>query len=237
MKETDKNLIKRIIEISFKHKLGHLGSSFSVLDILDCIYEIRKANEPVVLSNGHAGMALYVILEKYGLANAEELYLKHGVHPNRDPANGIYVSTGSLGQGLPIAVGMALSDKKEKVYCVVSDGECAEGSIAESIRVVSAQKLTNLKIIINANGYGGYNEINIKTLPPLFKGFGCEVIEVDGHNKEELHKALRTEDSSKTYIYIAKTKSERFSFLRGQDAHYKVMEKSDYLTALGELKL
>ena len=136
-----KDLIKRILEISFKYRLGHLGSCLSALDILDCIYSIRKVNDPVILSSGHAGLALYVILEKYGFANAEKLFIKHGVHPNRDLQNGIYASTGSLGQGLPIAVGMAIADRKKEVFCIVSDGECAEGSIWEAVRIASEQKL------------------------------------------------------------------------------------------------
>ncbi len=231
-----KDLIKRIIEISYKHKLGHLGSSFSVLDILDCIYSIRKNDEVVVLSNGHAGLALYVILEKYGITkNAEDLFIKHGVHPNRDIDNGIYVSTGSLGHGLPIAVGIALADKSKNVYCITSDGECTEGSIWEALRIASEQKLNNLKIVINANGYGGYDQINVETLNPKFISFGCEVIKAGGHNREELRKALKTKNKIKPLVIFAKTSSEYFSFLKGQDAHYKVMEESDYLSALKEI--
>lgn len=231
-----KSLIKRILEISFKYRLGHIGSCLSVLDILDSIYTLRKKDEPVILSNGHAGLALYVVLEKHGLTNAETLSVKHGTHPNRDLANGIYASTGSLGQGLPIAVGMALSDKRRNVYCTVSDGECAEGSIWESVRVASEQRLNNLKIVVNANGYGGYDKIDIKSLPQKFKSFGCKVVEVDGHKQEALLNALKTSSDSKQLVIFAKTTSERLSFLKGQDAHYKVMEQDDYILALKELK-
>lgn len=230
-----KDLVRRIIEISYKHRLGHLGSCFSSLDILDCMYSIRNFDEAVVLSNGHAGVALYVVLEKYGFANAEDLFIKHGVHPNRDLANGIYVSSGSLGQGLPIAVGMALSDKSKNVYCVVSDGECAEGSIWEALRIASEQKLNNLKIAVNANGYSGYDEIDIKSLPLKFKSFGCKVIEVDGHNQKQLKKSLKNNKGVKPLVVFAKTRINHMPFLQGLDAHYKVMEKSDYLVALKEL--
>lgn len=229
------DLIKRILEISYKYRLGHLGSSLSVLDILDTIYNLRKKDEPVILSNGHAGVGLYVILEKYLSVDAEKLFLKHGIHPNRDLKNGIYVSTGSLGQGLPIAVGMAISDKNKNVYCVISDGECAEGSIWESLRVASELKLNNLKIVTNANGYGGYDQIDINSLPGKFKSFGCKVVITDGHNQEQLRKALKRNGVTKPTIVFAKTRSNQMPFLKGLDAHYRVMEEHEYFIALKKL--
>lgn len=231
-----KVLFKRIIDISFKYKLSHLGSCLSIIDILDSIYALRKKDEPVILSNGHAGVALYTILEKYESKNAENLFRKHGVHPNRDLVDGIYVSTGSLGQGFPIAVGMAISDKNKNVYCVISDGECTEGSIWEAARIASEQKLNNLKIVVNANGYGAYNEINIKLLPARFESFGCKVFEINGHKQEELRKALKIKSQVKPIVILAKTRVKHLPFLQGQDAHYKVMNKSDYSSALEELK-
>jgi len=92
------DLQKRIIEISHKHKLSHLSSCLASVNVIDKIYSVKKEDEPFILSNGHAALALYVVLEKYGLTmcggkkkvNAEELYLKHGTHPNRDLENGIW---------------------------------------------------------------------------------------------------------------------------------------------------
>lgn len=236
VKKDNKNLVKRVIDISYKHQLSHIGSCLSVLDILDCVYFIRDKDDPVILSNGHAGLALYVVLEKYNLVNAEDLFVKHGVHPNRDIKSGIYVSTGSLGQGLPIATGMAMADKSTIVYCISSDGECAEGSIWESVRIASEQKLSNLKIVVNANGYGAYDEINIKPLPKRFESFGCKVIQVNGHNRKEIIKALKMKSKLKPLVVIAKTKVEHFPFLDGMHAHYKVLSETDYLYAVNALK-
>lgn len=230
-------LFKRIIDISFKYKLSHIGSCLSVIDILDSIYTLRKKDEPVILSNGHAGVALYTILEKYESKNADHLFKKHGVHPNRDLADGIYVSTGSLGQGFPIAVGMAISNKSKNVYCVISDGECSEGSIWESLRIASEQKLNNLKIVVNANGYGAYDKINIKLLPARFESFGCRVIEINGYKQEELRKALKIKSQVKPIVILAKTQVEHLSFLQGIDAHYKIMSEFDYNLAIKELRL
>jgi transketolase len=134
----NKNLKKRILEISYKHNLSHLGSCLTAVDIIDEIYAIKKHNERFVLSSGHAGLALYVVIEKYtkgddlGMVlgiNAEDIFNHHGVHPDRCSQCGLDASTGSLGQGLPIAVGMALADRSKNVYCLISDGECSEGSV------------------------------------------------------------------------------------------------------------
>lgn len=231
------SLIKRIIEISFKYKSSHIGSCLSTADLLDAVYSVRKNDEPVVLSNGHAGLALYAVLEKYGYADAEMLFKKHGVHPNRDMGNGIYVSTGSLGQGLPIAAGMALSDRSRKVYCIISDGECAEGSIWEAIRIAGEQKLHNLNIILNANGLSAYDEVNINLLPARFKAFGAKVLEVNGHKPEKITKAINSTSTNKPLVIIAETIVEHLSFLKGVDAHYKVMNELDYEIAVKELNI
>ena len=197
------NLKKRILDISYKHGLTHIGSCITSVNIIDKIYKKKKDQEPFILSNGHAGLALYAVLEQYGFGNAEEIWLKHGTHPNRDMPNGIWCSTGSLGQGLPIALGMALSDRNRNVYCLISDGECAEGSIWESLRIAKEQRLNNLKIYLNINGWAAYDKVNISYLVKRIKAFEFPV---------------------KVII----TKTEQYPFLKGLDAHYYKMTKEDY---------
>lgn len=151
-------LTDRIIEISKKYKLSHLGSNLTSVGIIDEIYSTKKEYEPFILSCGHAGLALYVVLEKrYGL-DAEELYLKHGSHPVRDQF--IYCSTGSLGMGLPIATGMALANRERDVYCLISDGEVFEGSIWEGINIIRKFGVSNLKVYFNYNGYSAYDDVS-----------------------------------------------------------------------------
>lgn len=149
----------RIIEISKKHHLSHLGSNLTSVNIIDEIYQLKKDNEPFILSCGHAGLSLYCILEKYYNFNAEKLYLKHGTHPHRDLGDKIYCSTGSLGMGLGIACGMALSDRSKNVYCLVSDGEIYEGICYEVANVIHKYNVTNLKIYLNFNGWSAYDSI------------------------------------------------------------------------------
>jgi len=130
------NLKKRIAEIAYKNKLGHLGSYFSSVDIIDEIYSKMNEDDIFILSSGHAALALYVCLEKYKGQNAEALFIKHGGHPHRDEESGIYCSTGSLGLGLTIALGRAIANPNRKVKVLISDGEAAEGSIWESLKTI-----------------------------------------------------------------------------------------------------
>ena len=137
------NLQKEVLRLSYKHNLSHIGSCLNAVDYIDYIYTIKEKDDIFILSNGHAGLALYVVLEKNGIAKAEDLIKKHGTHPNRDINNGIYCSTGSLGQGLTVAVGIALANSGRNVYVTISDGECTEGSIWESLKIASNCDILN----------------------------------------------------------------------------------------------
>ena len=110
--------MKRILEISYKHNLSHIGSCLTMYPIIEQIYNEKKENDIVILSAGHAGLAQYVQIEKHskGLINAEDLLNNMGIHPIRDINNGIYVSTGSLGSGILVGVGVAISNKNRNVY-------------------------------------------------------------------------------------------------------------------------
>lgn len=161
----------RIIDITYQERLSHLSSTLSAAPILEEIYSQRKDDEVVVLSNGHAGLALYCVLEqRYGV-NPVKLLHEHGIHPGKDLANHLYCSTGSLGSGLPIAVGHALATPNKKVYCMISDGECAEGSIWESLAFVQQQPVPNLEIYVNINGMGAYDHINVDYLVQRLQAF------------------------------------------------------------------
>src|SRR3990167_322578 len=153
----------RILDISYKKKLSHISSCLTAFRLIDNIYKVKKDDEPFILDNVHAALALYVVLEKWYFLNAEKLFDKHGVHPNRDEKDKIWASTGSLGQGLPIAVGMALADRRKNVYVLTSDGAMTEGSNLEAMRIAGELRLENLRITVNANGFSAYS----KTDPDL----------------------------------------------------------------------
>ena len=229
-----KSTRRRVLEISHQKNWSHLGSCLSSLDLIDAIYKTKNKDEKFILSNGHAGVALYVILEKNGFIKNNDIK-NFNVHPDLNPKLGIDVSTGSLGQGLPIALGMALSDKNKNVYCSISDGECTEGSIWEALRIANDHKIVNLKIIVNANGWSAYDPVNLNFLINKFKGFGYNILEVDGHDSDAINKALiATKDKDQTLIF-AKTTVDQIPCLKGLDAHYCVMSDQDYKQALNLL--
>lgn len=230
-----KRLRRRILEISYERKLSHLGSCLSAVDIIYAVYMTKKDDERFVLSSGHAGVALYVVLEERGLLAPSFINDLH-IHPDRNQKIGIDVSTGSLGQGLPIALGLALADRNKNVYCLISDGECSEGSVWEALRVGIEQKLGNLKIVVNANGWGAYNPVSLPLLLKRINGFGYKAKTADGHSVEGLSQLLVSRSDSRPLLIFARTDVEQFPFLKGQDAHYYVMGSEDYESAKDILK-
>jgi len=204
-----KQLERRIIDITYNNKLSHLSSTLSSLPIILEIYNQKKEDEVFILSNGHAGLALYVVIEFFYGISAEYLIKKHGIHPSRDIENKLYCSTGSLGSGLPIAVGHALADRSKNVYCLVSDGECAEGSIWESLAFIHKIGLSNLKVYTNINGLSATEEIDVTYLIERLQAFVPD--------KEILH-----------VRYNIKTPVS--SFTQGIESHYHQITKEEYET-------
>jgi transketolase len=183
------HLHDRIIDISKKHHLSHIGSNLTAVNIIEEIYQIKKEDEPFILSCGHCGLGLYTVLEKYYGFDAEKLYLKHGTHPHRDLSDKIYCSTGSLGMGLGISVGMALADRSKDVYCLISDGECFEGLVYESANVIRKYKVTNLKVYLNWNGLSAYDQIPLwmlKNIKMLIPGIQIRVTDVEDYGLKGL---------------------------------------------------
>ena len=206
----DLKLHKRLLEVCYKNDVHHLGSHFSSIDIIDEIYS-RKAEEDIfILSNGHAAYALYVLLEKYEGINAQKLVDKHLGHPGYDPKNKIYCTTGSLGQGITIGVGSAIASPHKKIIISISDGECAEGSVWESLRYIQEYNLKNVEVHVNLNGYACYDPLDSDYLERRLRAFMPR-------------------------INIHRTSSSRFSFLRGIEAHYIKMDKEMYNSACEEL--
>lgn len=153
-------LKRRIVEISYKLKLSHIGSCLSVVDLIADIYSNKNPEDKFVLSSGHAHLAHLVVEEAmldYGFEADKEIE-KHGIHCDRKA--GCDVSTGSLGHGIGIALGMAIADRNKDVYCILSDGEVREGSVWEAFRIQREQHVNNLLIYVSINGWGAYHKVN-----------------------------------------------------------------------------
>ena len=149
-----------ILDISYRNKLSHLRSCLTALPIIEEIFDKKNPGDKFVLSAGHAALALFAVNERRNGKLAQEAWDHHGTHPDRCDECLLDCSTGSLGHGLGISLGIALSERSKKVYCLISDGECMEGSIWEAIRVAKEQRLNNLIVYVNLNGTGGYKEID-----------------------------------------------------------------------------
>jgi transketolase len=194
-------LANRALAISYKKKISHLGSTLSSLPIIWDIFTKKKEKDSFVLSNGHAGLALYTVLEElYGL-DAEALFDCHGVHPVRSTY--IDCSTGSLGCGLPIAAGIALGNP-HNVYCIISDGECAQGSIWESLRFINDFNIDNLSVYLDMNGFSAYGTINKLLLEKRLIAFY-------------------------PLIKIRQNPLKQFDFINGLNYHYKILNEEEYI--------
>ncbi len=201
------SLKEMIVKASFKSKEGHIPSGLSILDIIwvlyDKILKIKK-NEPnqhdrdrFILSKGHGSLGLYAVLIGQGLLEKKliddfctfDSIL--GGHPDRNKIPFVEASTGSLGHGLPMAVGIAMGAKiqmlKSRVFCLIGDGECNEGTIWESMLLASHHKLDNLCCIVDYN-HSTDRALNIDNLTDKFRSFGWNTIEVNGHDHESLYK-------------------------------------------------
>lgn len=268
MKKTLKNAAVDIrmgaIEGTFNAKSGHPGGSLSIAEILAYLYWKEMNIDPkdpkkddrdrLVLSKGHAAPALYSALAYRGYFPVEDLktlrksdsYLQG--HPNMNYVPGVDMSTGSLGQGISAAVGMALGSKfsgdKFRVYTILGDGEIEEGQVWEAAMFASAKKLDNLCVIVDNNNLqidGTVEEVNSPyPIDEKFSAFGFNVINVNGHCFKELEEAFEAAKAckGKPTAIIAKTvKGKGVSFMENQVSwHGSAPNAEQYAQAMEELK-
>ncbi|MDB5195572.1 MAG: hypothetical protein JWO84_756 [Parcubacteria group bacterium] len=243
-----KEIRRLVIEMSARSRSGETGSSLSISDLLAVLYFKTMRIDPkkpewsgrdrFVLSKGHGAAALYAALALRGFF-PQKLLLGHRVnggafhgHPSKGAAPGIEASTGALGHGLSVGIGMAyaLKDTKSKVYVLIGDGECNEGSIWEAALSAGALRLPNLVAIIDDNkfqGFGPSSETNPFDLAKQWKSFGWETLRVDGHDCRALEQALgKAARARKPFVVIADTVSGKGipAIENTLGAHYHVPE-------------
>lgn len=200
--DRSKYLRRQIVRALAGGGRGHVGPSFSLVEILRVLYDdVIGPDDLVILSKGHGCLAQYVMLVEKGLVDASELdrFCRAdallGGHPERH-IPGVHVSTGSLGHGLSLGIGFALADRGRRVFVIVGDGECNEGSIWEAALCAGKHKLSNLTVIVDYNKRQSYGPIEqVQPLEPFaakWWAFGFAACSVAGHDVEALRAVLMT---------------------------------------------
>lgn len=253
LRRTIVHMIKRAGE-------GHIPSSFSIVDIIDHLYghvlkfdSKRPAWEErdfFILSKGHGAAGLYVVLQKYGFLTEQNLQTYStmegilGGHPDTTKVPGAEASTGSLGHGFPLAAGVALGhrirNRSNRVFALMGDGECNEGTIWETALVAARQQLGNLVGIVDLNGSAA-QILPVDPLADKWRAFGWETHEIDGHSKEDLDRvftSLRFGLVGKPKIIIAKTvKGKGVGFMETHGPwHHKIPNDQEMALIMEELK-
>ncbi|MDE6946656.1 MAG: transketolase [Anaeroplasmataceae bacterium] len=258
------NIRRNIIKMIYAASSCHPGGALSCADLLTVLYfsEMRvDVNNPkdenrdrFVLSKGHASAALYATLAEKGFLSKEELLGFRNInsilqgHPDMNKVSGVDMSTGSLGQGLSVANGMALAGKLDhkdyRVYCLMGDGEIEEGQIWEAAMSASHYKLDNLCAIVDYNNLqidGKVTDVmNVTPIDEKFKSFGFNVININGNDIDEILSAFEKAKKAKERptVIIAKTrKGKGVSFMEDQAGwHGKAPNEEEYKIAMEELQ-
>lgn len=260
------NVRMDILEEVYNAKSGHIGGAFSIADILTVLYfnemniDAKSPDSPdrdrLVLSKGHASAALYAVLAEKGYIDKEELKTFRNIdsnlqgHPDMNKVPGVDMTTGSLGQGLSVANGMALSSKLDsrgyRVYCILGDGELQEGQVWEAAMTAEKYQLDNLCVIVDANELQltdstmNVKGINYNDIEQKFRAFGFQTVVIDGHNIESIIRALTIAEMTKgkpTAIICKTIKGKGVSFMENQvDWHGKAPNDEEYEMAVKELK-
>lgn len=241
------------LEMTFNAKSSHIGSCFSIIEILVILYfKFLNKNEKnnFIMSKGHAAAALYSILslKKFFKRSLLKKYCSNGFnfsgHVNHN-VNGVFFSTGALGHGLPVASGIAIAKKKlgQNIFVLISDGECDEGTTWESALFASHNNLHNLIVIIDYNKIQSFgNTRDILSLEPLvnkWKSFNWFTQRIDGHNFYQLEKAIKIAiKKKKPSVIICDTiKGKGVSFMENKlKWHYKNVNYNEYISAIKEIK-
>ena len=255
---------KHILTSLYHAKSGHPGGSLSCTDILAVLYNEEMnvnpadpksaARDRLVLSKGHAAPALYAALALKGFFPEEDLLSLRKIsshlegHPSMKSTPGVDISTGSLGQGISAACGMALSAKLRKedyrTYAILGDGEIEEGQVWEAMMFAAHYKLDNLCVFVDLNGLqidGSTAEVmGSDPVPDKMRAFGLNVIEIDGHDYDAIRNALKTarETKGKPTCVVARTvKGKGVSYMENQcDWHGAAPKQAEYEIAMKELE-
>ncbi len=222
---TPKELRRKTLELAYQTGNGHIASALSIVEILLAVYDHMKQGDRFILSKGHGCLAWYALLQDMGFNPAL------GGHPDRDPQNGIICTTGSLGHGLPMAVGMAYAKKyigdPRQVYVLIGDGECQEGTLWESLLLIRHHKLNNLTIIVDYNRLQALSRtghiLDLGDLAMFFETMGVYTLEVEGHRIPDIKFAFQSMIQEPKVILAYTTKGKGISFMENNPVWHAKM--------------
>jgi transketolase len=244
---------RTFLRMHFEARAGHIGTGLSDIDIIAYIHRCwLKAGDRFILSKGHGASSLYATLHHFGILPDADLatYYRDGTllpaHPAPRALDTIPATTGSLGHGLPIGAGIAYANKHVlaqagRIACLLSDGECNEGSVWEAALFASHHALDNLTAVIDANGlqaFGRTEEVlKLEPLVEKWEAFGFRVSEVDGHDFGALHAAFETPGDGRPHCIVARTvKGKGVTLMENKlEWHYLPMSEEQYRAALADL--
>ena len=234
-----KKIRRRILKASFEAKACHIGSALSCVEILIALYfKVMKSEDVFIFSKASGGSALYSVLAEKGVIPEDKIayYLKNYPLPHK-AVPGVIHSVGSIGHGLSVAAGIALGNRKRKVYVLMSDGEMDEGSTWEAILFAAHHKLDNLVAIVDYNkhqAFGRTNEVlNLEPLEDKWRAFNWKVASVDGHDIEMLKSFLETTGRGPCVLVAHTIKGKGVSFMKDKtEWHYKNLTKELYEEAI-----
>ncbi|HEY2902880.1 MAG TPA: transketolase [Polyangia bacterium] len=244
---------RRFLRMHFEARAGHLGSGLSDIDLLTYLYRAwLRPQDRFILSKGHGASSLYATLHHFGIISDAVLatYYKDGTllpaHPAPRALEAVPAATGSLGHGLPIAVGMAhtfkrLTGSDGRVACLLSDGDCNEGSTWEAAMFAAHHALDNLLVIVDANGIQGFGRtrdvLDMEPLAKKWEAFGFAAAEVNGHDFEALHDLLSQAAPGRPRCIVARTiKGKGVRLMEDKvEWHYWPMNDAQYAEALADL--
>lgn len=260
MNTTINNIRKAILHMVHYSKSSHVGACLSIVEILYVLYfkvmtidvcEPKKNDrDKFILSKGHGSAALYATLAEKGFFTKKYLdkfYVDDGIlpgHIDMTVVPGLEASAGSLGHGLGIGVGMAIANKQMnnpgRVYVLLGDGECNEGSVWEAVMLAAHLKLTNIIAIVDCNklqGFGKTQEvIKQENLAERWQAFGWEACELNGHDIHQLEATFNKEQSAPKVVIANTIKGKGISFMENRlEWHYKSPNDEQYEAALQEL--
>jgi transketolase len=243
---------KNILGAIYRSKASHVASALSICDILAVLYGEKLVNpqkHQFFLSKGHAGVAVYSTLFALGIISEEQFVSYYcngsslGGHVSHKNVPGISLSTGSLGGGIAVANGVVtaniVDNTDEKVFVIVGDGECNEGSIWESVLYAGAKNLKNLIVIVDRNNLQGCGDtesiIPTKDLAAKFESFDWHTVVVDGHDHEQLLQAFLMDNDGPLCIVANTIKGKGVSFMENVNLwHYRNVDDITYAEAINE---